>query len=137
MPDVWELQYASILNPEFAADKWQDADGDGVVNFEEFVFMGDPSDAQDNGFQGDYTFTLVDGELVVHQTLPIRKDWDTLGFSIDTYWASNLNQVVWNTVDSTIVALSSNQFASGVNAQTNQIEVIDNVDAVFYKTIVR
>ena len=73
MPDVWELQYASILNPEFAADKWQDADGDGVVNFEEFVFMGDPSDEQDNGFQGDYTFTLVDGELVVHQTLPIRK----------------------------------------------------------------
>ena len=99
--------------------------------------MGNPSDAQDNGFQGDYTFTQVDGELVVHQTLPIRKDWEALGLSIDTYWASNLNQVVWSAVDSTIVALSSNQFASGVNAQTNQIEVIDNVDAVFYKTIVR
>ena len=76
-------------------------------------------------------------ELVVHQTLPIRKVWEALGLSIDTYWASNLNQVVWSAVDSTIVALSSNQFASGVNAQTNQIEVIDNVDAVFYKTIVR
>ena len=137
MPDVWEIQYGSILNPEFAADKWQDADGDGVVNFEEFVFMGNPLDAQDNGFQGDYTFTLIDGELVAQQILPIRKDWDTLGLSIDTYWASNLNQVVWSVADSTIVALSSNQFASGVNAQTNEIEVIDNVDAVFYKTIVR
>jgi len=137
MPDVWEIQYGSILNPEFAADKWQDADGDGVVNFEEFVFMGNPSDAQDNGFQGDYTFTLIDGELVAQQILPIRKDWDTLGLSIDTYWASNLNQVVWSVADSTIIALSSNQFASGVNAQTNEIEVIDNVDAVFYKTIVR
>ena len=99
--------------------------------------MGNPLDAQDDGFQGDYTFTLIDGELVAQQILPIRKDWDTLGLSIDTYWASNLNQVVWSVADSTIIALSSNQFASGVNAQTNEIEVIDNVDAVFYKTIVR
>ena len=65
MPDVWELQYSSILNPEFAGDKWQDSDGDGVINLEEFAFAGDPNDSP-SGYQGNYSFTNDDGLLSVH-----------------------------------------------------------------------
>ena len=36
-----------------------------------------------------------------------------------------------------MISISSNEFAEGISAQTNQLEVIDNLDAVFYKTIVR
>ena len=137
MPDVWELQYSSILNPEFAGDKWQDSDGDGVINLEEFAFAGDPTDTLNSGYQGNYSFTNDDGLLSVHQVVPIRRDWNELGLIIDTYWASNLNQIVWKEVDSTMISISSNEFAEGISAQTNQLEVIDNLDAVFYKTIVR
>ena len=51
MPDVWELQCSSILNPEFAGDKWQDSDGDGVINLEEFAFAGDPTDTLNSGYR--------------------------------------------------------------------------------------
>ena len=86
---------------------------------------------------GNYSFTNDDGLLSVHQVVPIRRDWNELGLIIDTYWAPNLNQIVWKEVDSTMIGLSSNEFAEGISAQTNQLEVIDNLDAVFYKTIVR
>ena len=32
-----------------------------------------------------------------------------------------------------MISLSLNEFAEGISAQTNQLEVIDNLDAVFYK----
>ncbi len=137
MPDVWELQYASILNPEFAGDKWQDSDGDGVINLEEFAFAGDPTNTLDNGYQGNYSINNDDALLSVYQVVPIRSDWNKLGLIIDTYWASNLNQIVWKEVNSTLIAVSSNEFAEGISAHTNQLEVIDNLDAVFYKTILR
>ena len=58
MPDAWEVQYISTLNPESASDKWQDSDGDGATNIEEFAFRGNPEDDQDIGYSGAYNFEI-------------------------------------------------------------------------------
>jgi pectate lyase len=45
MPDAWET--AHNLNPHDAADAWQDADGDGYTNLEEFLTATNPREFVD------------------------------------------------------------------------------------------
>ena len=96
MPDAWEVQYISTLNPESASDKWQDSDGDGATNIEEFAFRGNPTDDQDIGYSGAYNFEISNTNMIITQVIPLRSNWDDLGLIMDTYWKSNLNQTIWS-----------------------------------------
>ena len=137
MPDVWELQYKSTLNPESASDKLQDSDGDGATNIEEFAFRGNPTDDQDIGYSGAYNFEISNTNMIITQVIPLRSNWDDLGLIMDTYWKSNLNQTIWSPTSITALGTNLNQYAENIHSQTNQIYLIEDSDTVFLKTFVR
>ena len=137
MPDTWELQYAVILDPDNPADKWQDSDGDGATNLEEFAFLGDPTNNENIGYIGKYNFEINGNDVQVTQIRPLRSDWDDLGLIMDTYWASNLNQSVWSQAAVSVIGINSNQYAGNIHGITNNINVVEERETIFFKTIIR
>ena len=68
LPDAWEAQYPSILNPLDPNDANLDSDGDGLTNWKEYLYGTDPTmadtdqDGLPDGWEVQYTASEKDEE---------------------------------------------------------------------------
>lgn len=136
IPDVWEVSYGSHLNPLYAADAVADFDNDGIPNLQEFAFFGNPLNDRDI-YNSTYQLNLNNSELDIKHVIPMRSDWDKLGLVIETYWASNLTQRVWDTASFSILGTELNGYTQDLHSQTNKINVSSDSDTLFIKTEIK
>ena len=84
-----------------------------------------------------WKFEINGNDVQVTQIRPLRSDWDDLGLIMDTYWASNLNQTVWSQAAVSVIGINSNQYAGNIHGITNNINVVEERETIFFKTIIR
>lgn len=111
IPDSWELTYG--LNPEDPSDAFQDLDGDGLVNLEEFLAGTDPTNPDSDGdgvndrdeLKGgtnpydDTAIPVSDAgsDMVVNPTLVIldgSKSYDPHGLPLKYHWVQTAGTAV-------------------------------------------
>jgi hypothetical protein len=78
MPDYWEEQYG--LDKNSSNDEWDDGDGDGAYNFQEFTAGGDPTlaDTDGDGMSDGYE---VDNDLDPSDPTDATADLDGDGYT--------------------------------------------------------
>lgn len=124
MSDDWEAAYS--LNAKNAQDAWQDGDGDGLCNVDEFNNSGDPSQADTDGDGANDLAEVIAGTQLnntksVFRAAPVTTLADTTlywpgmtGRIYAVYYKSNLTCVMWTLVPGCEAISCSSQGQMGV-----------------------
>jgi arabinogalactan endo-1,4-beta-galactosidase len=109
------------VSNQLATGRYNDEDGDGLLNLHEYAVKGDPTNSADQGFPSFQKVESDDGTNWLYYTYPKRAGAEN-DVEYSLWLSTNLTSNIWVSSDYEQLGTGTNAYADGFDAVTNRID---------------